>query len=110
MKNTDPKAQFRRTKEWKDFRAKIKKNQKKDPITDKPLTKNYNLHHLDLDSNHYTDISNETHFIGLNNQTHDVVHFFFGDGRVKKDWRKRVEKLVEILEIMEELNDNSEVQ
>lgn len=109
MKN-DPKAQFRRTKEWKDFRDKIKKKQKKDPITDKPLTKNYNLHHLDLDSNHYTDISNETHFIGLNNQTHDVVHFFFGDGRVKKDWRNRVEKLVEILEIMEKLNDNTEVQ
>lgn len=38
MKN-DLKAQFRRTKEWKDFRDKIKKKQKKDPITGSPLTK-----------------------------------------------------------------------
>ena len=38
-KITDPKVVFRRSKEWKSFREKIKKNQKKDPITGSPLTK-----------------------------------------------------------------------
>lgn len=38
-KTTDPKVQFRRSKEWKTFREKIKKSQKTDPITDSPLTK-----------------------------------------------------------------------
>lgn len=38
-KTTDPKVIFRRSKEWKNFRDKIKKNQKTDPITGSPLTK-----------------------------------------------------------------------
>ena len=38
-KPTDPKVQFRRSKEWKTFREKLRKKQKKDPITGSPLTK-----------------------------------------------------------------------
>lgn len=103
-KTTDPKVTFRRSKEWKSFRNKIKKSQKNDPITGSPLTKGFNLHHLDLDPKHYTDISKEENFIGLNSQTHEVLHWFFGDGKNKRDWKKRIEKITEILELMEELN------
>lgn len=38
-KTTDPKVVFRRSKEWKTFRDKIKKSQKTDPITGSPLTR-----------------------------------------------------------------------
>lgn len=38
-KNKDPKVVFRRSKQWKDFRTKLKKKQKVDPITGSPLTK-----------------------------------------------------------------------
>ena len=34
-KPIDPKVQFRRSKEWKTFREKLRKKQKKDPITEK---------------------------------------------------------------------------
>lgn len=40
-KKTDPKVQFRRSKEWKSFREKIRKKQKTDPITGSPLTKRF---------------------------------------------------------------------
>ena len=38
-KTTDTKVVFRRSKEWKTFREKIKKSQKNDPITGSPLTR-----------------------------------------------------------------------
>lgn len=100
----DLKTKFRRSKAWKDFRQKIKKIQKTDPITGKPLATTYNLHHKDLDSNHYTDISDQTHFIGLNSQSHDVVHYFYGDSGKKKNWRKMVLALIQILKEMEKIN------
>lgn len=83
-KTTDPKVQFRRSKEWHTFRDKIKKNQKKDPITGSPLTKCFNLHHLDLDPKHYTDIEKEENFIGLNSTSHEVIHYFFRRWKDKK--------------------------
>ena len=58
-KTTDPKVIFRRSKEWHTFREKKRKEQKTDPITGSPLTKQFNLHHLDLDPKHYTDIEKE---------------------------------------------------
>jgi len=101
----DLKTKFRRSKAWKDFRQKI---QKTDPITGKPLATTYNLHHKDLDSNHYTDISDQTHFIGLNSQSHDVVHYFYGDSGKKKNWRKMVLALIQILKEMERINEGKQ--
>jgi hypothetical protein len=100
----DLKTKFRRSKEWKKLREKIKSEQKLDPITQKPLSKTYNLHHGDLNPDHYTDISDETHFIGLNSTSHDLVHFVFGDSRNKKNWREIIARLVKICEWMESLN------
>lgn len=104
-KTTDPKVVFRRSKEWHTFREKKRKEQKTDPITGSPLTKQFNLHHLDLDPKHYTDIEKEENFIGLNSTSHEVIHYFFGDGKTRKDWQTRIKKVVEILELMEELNE-----
>lgn len=102
----DPKVQFRRSKEWHTFREKKRKEQKTDPITGSPLTKQYNLHHLDLDPKHYTNIEKEENFVGLNSTSHEVIHFFFGDSKNKKDWRTRIQRVIEILELMESINNN----
>ena len=102
----DIKTKFRRTAAWKKFRNKVKSEQKIDPITEKPLSNTYNLHHLDLNPEHYTDISNPDHFIGLNSSSHDIVHFAFGDSRTRKNWRRIVLNLIKVLKKMETLNSN----
>lgn len=112
----DVKTKFRRTKAWKDLREKKKKEQKNDPITLKPLSKTYNLHHLNCDATQYTNISNEEHFIGLNSNSHDLVHFLWGNERCRKDWRQMIERLIQVLELMDKyytgrnqnLNDSEE--
>lgn len=101
----DIKTKFRRTKKWKDFRLKVRKEQKVDPITKKPLATTFNLHHEDLNPEHYTDISDQDHFIGLNSMSHDVVHFFYGDSGKKKEWRPMVLELIAILKKMDKLNN-----
>lgn len=108
----DPKVVFRRSKQWATFRTKIKKSQKTDPVTGSPLAKGFNLHHLDENPEHYTDISDESHFIGLNSTTHTVLHFLWGDGVRRYDWKTRLERLKELCELMDEINDinNKEVE
>lgn len=107
-KTTDPKVVFRRSKQWATFRQKVKKSQKKDPVTDSPLTKNFNLHHLDERPQNYTDISDESHFIGLNSTTHTVLHFLWGDGKRRYDWKKRIERLAELCVCMDDINKENE--
>jgi hypothetical protein len=41
----------------------------------------------------------------LNRQSHEVVHFFYGDERHKKDWRTMVKGLIEVLERMDSYNN-----
>lgn len=89
-KDSEMKAAFRRTKEWKDFRKKMKEKQNGiDLITGTKLTKTANLHHRYFaTSENYSDLSNEDNFIFINKQTHDAVHWIlryikkYGDLRV----------------------------
>lgn len=99
----DMKTKFRRTQAWKKLRDKIRKEQKLDPVTLKPLSTSYNLHHLNVDPLKYTDISQPDHFLGLNSSTHDVVHFLWGDASKRKDWRSMVIRLIKILRLMDKL-------
>ena len=101
----DHKVVFRRSKQWTTFRQKIKKSQKTDPVTGSVLAKGFNLHHLDENPEHYTDISDESHFIGLNSTTHTVLHFLWGDGARRYDWKTRLERLKELCELMDEINN-----
>ena len=71
------KTKLRNSKAWKDMRKRFKKGQKIDPITLKPLTNHFNLHHMDLDETHYCDLSNDGHFVALNPTSHDLVHFLY---------------------------------
>ena len=97
------KTKFRSTKKWKDFRDKVRHQQKVDPITGQKLTRMANLHHLDLSEEHYEDLSNEDNFVFLNQLSHKVVHFFFSKAKPTQ-WRERIERIIPILEAMERIN------
>ena len=77
MNNQDWKKKFRYGKEWREFRQKLIKKQKVDPITGTKLSKLANCHHLDLSEEHYKDLSDEDNFVMLNKLSHDMVHFMF---------------------------------
>ena len=90
---------FRQSKAWKDFRKQLITKQKTCALTGRKLLKGAHCHHMDMNKDNYKDLSNEEHFIMLNKQSHDIVHFFHG-----KDWRTYIENLTKILEKMEEIN------
>ena len=96
------KKRFRQTKKWKDFRERKRKEQGKDPVTNSKLIRGYNLHHLDMSPENYTDITNEENFVGLNPQTHDMIHFLYGQGG--DSWKDKLLAIAQILRRMDELN------
>lgn len=101
--NQKLKSKFRNSKTWKQFRHKINVKQNgKDYITGAKLRKYANLHHCDLNVEHYDDISNEEHFVYLNNGCHDAVHYLWT--YYKKD-ETVIDRLVEILNRMKEINN-----
>lgn len=97
------KTKFRASKKWKEFRDRKRKEQKVDPITGAKLTRMANLHHLDLNKEHYEDLSDESHFVFLNQAMHKVVHALFLKSK-PREWRKRVLALIKILKEMENIN------
>lgn len=101
--NQKAKTKFRSTKKWKDFRDKVRHEQKVDPVTGQKLTRCANLHHKDLNEEHYEDISNEDNFVFVNPLTHKVIHWFFSKSKPTQ-WRERWERLKPILEDMERIN------
>lgn len=76
MYSQKQKTKFRGSSKWKKFRQRLKKERKVDEITLKPLYPRYNLHHIDLNEDHYEDITDESHFACLNQQTHEFLHWF----------------------------------
>lgn len=101
----DSKVIFRRSKTWKTFREKLRKKQKTDPITGSPLQKNCNCHHGDENPAHYEDISDESKFIMLNQMSHSCLHFVWGDGNKRYNWKDRLKKLAELCAWMDEINN-----
>lgn len=71
------KRKVRSSKEWKELRHKMKSSQKLDPLTLRPLTSGFNLHHRDLDEKNYADLRDTSHFVCLNKMSHDVLHFAY---------------------------------
>lgn len=94
-------ANFRATKEWKDFREERRRLNKVDYLTQKRLTKGFNLHHMDLDYDHYTDLSNPENFLTLNKKSHDCIHFLYN--YYAKD-PSIIDRLKECLDKMKQLN------
>lgn len=97
------KRKFRASKAWKDFRHSINVEQKGvDPITGCKLSKSFNCHHRIQDKEQYTNIEDKSHYVGLNKETHDVVHFIlryvkkYGDLRVLDNLYEEIRKEIEL--------------
>jgi hypothetical protein len=72
------KKSFRGSGIWQKWRNHMKAYANyKDYITGKPLRSGWNCHHMDLDEEHYQDLSDETHFMALSKKTHDLLHFCY---------------------------------
>jgi len=86
------KSKFRATKTWTNFRQQILTE--KDCICDCCLRKlpssKLNLHHKDLNSENYTNISDKTHFSLLCSNCHDTAHSFYSILINKKNKNKSV--------------------
>ena len=101
MKSRDVKAEFRKTKEWREFRKIIfDKQEGKDVITGKKLYKGYNVHHLDMSADNYDKLIEEN-FIAVNKNTHETLHFLFRYYKNDKDILNRIKQ---VLDKMVELN------
>ena len=110
MNTTDYKKQFRNSAAWKNLRLMKFAEQKVDPVTGSKLQAKANLHHLDENPEHYTDISDPTHFVLLNYETHSVLHYLWGDGKRRYDWRKRLDALRKLCEQMDCINSSDTVK
>lgn len=95
------KTRFRCTAKWKKFRKYLKKKQQIDPITGSPLSPTCSIHHLDMREENYEDLSDETHYVALNAQSHGTVHFIW---QAHGGWRRAVLSIIRILKAMERIN------
>lgn len=98
------KTKFRRTAKWTKFRRHVKAKQKVDPITGSPLAPTCSVHHLDMREANYENLEDETHFVAVNPQSHETVHFFW---QARCGWRRAVLGLIRILKDMEKINGTS---
>ena len=97
-KASKEKAKFRATSVWKKFRDLLKKERKVDFVTNKPLRKGFQVHHCDLNENHYKDL-NPLNFITVNRNSHKIIHEIY-----RYDWRMILDNLRIVFEKMDELN------
>lgn len=97
------KTKFRRSAKWTKFRRHVKSTQKTDPITGSPLAPTCSVHHLDMREENYEDLSDETHFVALNSQSHETIHFLW---QSHGGWRSAVLSLIRILKAMERINSS----
>lgn len=95
--NYKERAEFRKSREWKAFKAKCRLHVSVDYITKEPLAKDWNLHHLDLNIHRYSDISDLNRFLPLNPKTHEVIHELF---KMYKKNKNCIDRIKEILDKM----------
>ena len=94
------KEKFRATKVWKDWRKHLKETRKVDALTNKPLYKGFQVHHLDMREENY-QILTEERFVTLNTMSHDCIHFLF---RYYEKDPEIIKRLEDILIRMKEMN------
>lgn len=94
----EEKKKFRRSKPWSNFRQKMRRRYNKhDALTLKPLLHDWNLHHLDMDDRHYTDLSKEDKFLPVNKDTHKFIHWLFRFYRHDPGIIQRLEAIMKLM-------------
>lgn len=97
------KRKVRASAEWAELRAQIRDEQKTDPISMRPLSRSFNLHHLSQDERYYDDLSRER-FVGLNEYSHRCVHYLHdiivreGDFNVFERLQLIIQQMIDITE------------
>lgn len=88
--NNFSKAKVRATPEWRQLRIDLSDEYwNYDPITNKPLRKGFNVHHMRLDPEKYGDLE-QRYFLPLNKQTHEFLHWAYRYARNDEDFMKRL--------------------
>ncbi len=96
--------EFRKSNKWRRFRLECKKKSYNiDFITNRVLTRTWNLHHLDMRSKNYDNLENISRFMPLNKDTHEFLHWLY---RVWRKDKKVIERLEYVLNKMEEYNND----
>lgn len=90
--NYKQRSEFRKTSAWHKWKAKCRLHTSKDFITKEPLCRNWNLHHLDLNIQHYDNITDMNRFMPLNPKTHEVIHEIF-------KWYKKDHKVLDRIKL-----------
>lgn len=97
------KRKVRASAEWAELRSQIRDDQKTDPISMRPLTRTFNLHHLSQDERFYDDLSRDR-FVGLNDYSHRCVHYLYdivvreGDYNVFERLQLIIQRMLDITE------------
>lgn len=101
--NERKKRNFRASVKWKKFRH-FKNVEQKGLcyITHKKLLKRAQLHHMDLNPEHYEDISKPENFVFVNASVHDWLHEIY---RYYKTDPTILDRLREVLDKMVEINN-----
>ena len=102
------KRKIRASAEWADLRNLIRDEQKIDPISMRPLTRSFNLHHLSQDERYYDDLSRER-FVGLNDYSHRCVHYLY-DIVVREDDYNVLERLRLIIQQMIDITESDKLR
>lgn len=98
--NQQEKNKFRASSKWKNWRKYLRSKCNKDELTNKPLYKGFQVHHLDLNPDHYQYLV-ESHFVLLNRKSHDFIHWAYTYYKSDPDFLNRVTNL---LNRMKEIN------
>lgn len=96
--NRDQRNDFRKSDKWKQFKYKIRLKCSRDWITKEPLARDWNLHHLDLNTKRYDQIDDMNRFMPLNPKTHKLIHELF---KLYRKDHKVLERITKVLEKME---------
>lgn len=95
------KRKVRASPEWADLRDLVRDEQKIDPISMRPLSRSFNLHHLSQDADYYNDLS-PSRFVGLNDYSHRCCHYLYdivireGDFEVLNRIKLIIEQMIKI--------------
>ncbi len=98
------KRKVRASPEWTELRETVKDEQKVDPISMRPLSKSFGLHHLSQDDNYYNDLE-RNRFVGLNDYSHRCIHYLYDIVQREGDFEV-LERIRLIIERMQDLTES----
>lgn len=109
--NAKERSKIRQTGGWKELRRQVASLfENRDPITNDPLKRGWNLHHMDLSPENYSnfaimDSANRRRFLPLNKTTHKLLHSIYRAVHRKKRPMDLQLFLVNLQKYVDEMGD-----